>query len=111
MAAVAIDRPAAPPRRTVMVQRTALAKGCFDLTMKQRHNTLWHRTPVEAMREILGLLDRRPEEVRPFTTQMGDVALLASVHGKPWPLAFVWDGLDEAEISEALQVLAGEGRR
>lgn len=111
MAAVARREAAEPQARVVMVQRTELAPNCMGLSIKARHVTLWNRTPAEAVAEILTLLDRPAHALSTHTTQLGDVALLGAVNGNRWPLAFVWDGLDEAEISAELRALAGEGRR
>jgi hypothetical protein len=69
--------------------------------------------PIEAaVRTVLERLNRAPGEVVARRMKMGDVALLTARDGEPVrPLAFVWEGLSEAEVRHGLDVLARAGWR
>lgn len=66
--AAAASTPAPRPGvlRTIDVHLSALAPGCDGLPLASdgRWRTLWWKTPQTALRIVLAVLDRRPEQVR-----------------------------------------------
>jgi hypothetical protein len=113
-------RPATPQHLANAVRGSAVRPGLvvatrFTAYAPQRGSrflTLFGPTPAQAVTRILQRLDRAPDEVKAETKAMGDIALFGRRPGETrWPLAFVYEGLDEASFNAALGQLAGEAWR
>ena len=64
----------------------------------------------EAVAAILARLERGPADVTPKAMRLGDVALISYRACEPRvPLAFIWEGLTEAELTTTLQGDASHG--
>ena len=75
-------------------------------------HTMFGPPVLAAVREILTRLERDPAHVIGKALQLGDVAVMAAKADEPrLPLAFVWEGLTEAEFNGALDALARDGWR
>ena len=101
------------PGRVVGVRYTGFAR-----PHRFQSTTMFGPAIEQALRAILERLDLAPEAVSPKALALGDVGLFARIPqdaaeerrpGTLQPVAFVTEGLTEAEIRLGLEALANQG--
>jgi hypothetical protein len=99
--------------RWVLAGLSPFAPGCAGLAIGDRARILSTlATPADAMALLLARLHRPANTVRAQALAGGDVGLLALTDpARGYPLAFIADGLDEAEAREALMTCASAAAR
>jgi hypothetical protein len=100
-----------------MIHLTPFAPGCADRAIDDLGRRLWcggggapaHQAALGA---LLKRLQRRATDVGARGVAGDEIAIMAlSEPNKGWPLAFIWQGMDEAETRTALMGLAAAEAR
>lgn len=103
-------RPAdvAEQKRTIHWHLTPICVGAEpDIKDPGRWGSCWNAPLWRGVEALLRAVGRRAAEVTFVSVSLGDVAVMAEVGGKRWPLAFVHDGARADELTAALARLAG----
>ena len=100
--------------RWILVHLTPFAPDCAERALADRARWIHQgqAEPLIAMRLLLRRLGRRANQVVVRAMKMGDLGVFpADDSTRGYPLAFIVDGVTEAEARDALMTIAGEQAR